>query len=193
MSVDIVRYLKPLLWVLTLCSGPNAFSAELHGIVRDSGTLQPIGGVSVSVAGFDQMSRRNAQGEFFLSVPNERANDEVAPTFAEERYWEKSVSIGDSDTKFLDVLLQAKKQRLIVTTDIGGEDPEDEQSIVHMLVASNEFELEGFVIGYAWLDDYFRPKDLSLSIIKAYEECLPSLRTHADGYPSGDYLRSILA
>ncbi|EDY83647.1 conserved hypothetical protein, putative [Verrucomicrobiia bacterium DG1235] len=164
-------------------------AGEVRGMVRDSATLLPVAGVEVSWSDSDRLTRTDAAGNFVLPISDEVGSIE----FSESRYWKKGMRIDTSGTELLDVHLQAKKQRLVVTTDIGGEDPDDEQSMVHLLVAANEFELEGFIIGYAWLDDYFRPKDLSLSIVEAYEECLPNLRTHADGYPSADTLRSILA
>ncbi|MDQ8187648.1 nucleoside hydrolase-like domain-containing protein [Pelagicoccus sp. SDUM812002] len=184
-----------LLTALVLVAPFSEMNAgEIRGVVRDSATALPIVGVEVRATGADRLTRSNAEGQFVLSVPADRPEDDfVTLQFEEDRYWRKEKRISLANTEGMEIELQAQKQRLVVTTDIGGEDPDDEQSMVHLLVASNEFELEGFVIGYAWLDDYFRPKDLSLSIVEAYEECLPNLRTHADGYPSADYLRSILA
>lgn len=41
--------------------------------------------------------------------------------------------------------LFAEKHRLIVTTDIGGTDPDDEQSMVHLLLMSDDVDIEGLI------------------------------------------------
>ena len=35
--------------------------------------------------------------------------------------------------------------RVLVSTDIGGTDPDDNQSMAHLLMYSNEFDLEGLI------------------------------------------------
>ena len=35
--------------------------------------------------------------------------------------------------------------RVLISTDIGGTDPDDNQSLAHLLMYSNEFDLEGLV------------------------------------------------
>lgn len=44
------------------------------------------------------------------------------------------------------------KQRLIVTTDLGGTDPDDTQSMIHLLVCSNAIDIEGLVSSQVWSD-----------------------------------------
>ena len=44
----------------------------------------------------------------------------------------------------MEVTLSAARQRLIVTTDLGGSDPDDEQSMGHLLVSANEIDIERF-------------------------------------------------
>ena len=41
--------------------------------------------------------------------------------------------------------------RMIVTTDIGGSDPDDVQSLVHLLVSLDRVELEGIISQHAWV------------------------------------------
>lgn len=38
--------------------------------------------------------------------------------------------------------LQVQNHRLIVTTDIGGTDPDDEESMVHLLAMANDVDIE---------------------------------------------------
>lgn len=38
-----------------------------------------------------------------------------------------------------------EKHRILVSTDIGGTDPDDNQSMAHLLMYSDKFEIEGLV------------------------------------------------
>lgn len=74
-----------------------------------------------------------------------------------------------------------------------GNEPDEEQQMHHMLLNSNEFDLEGLI---AVTGKYLRvgPRpDLFWHLIKGYEEVYPNLKKHADGYPYPEYLISIVA
>jgi len=79
------------------------------------------------------------------------------------------------------------RPRVIVSTDIGGTDPDDFQSMVHLLVYADSLELEGLV------SSPFGPgrKQHILDVIDRYAEDYSSLKTHSDRYPSPDALRAI--
>lgn len=79
------------------------------------------------------------------------------------------------------------RYRIIVTTDIGGSDYDDFQSMVHYLLYSNLFDTEG-LISSAWGDGR---KDHILEVIDAYEKDYPKLKKYDDKYPTPEYLRSI--
>ena len=83
---------------------------------------------------------------------------------------------------------ESAKPRILISTDIGGTDPDDNQSMAHFLMYSNLFETEGLVsspsYGSGSVSEILRMIDL-------YEQDLPELQKHADGFPSPDYLRSI--
>lgn len=108
-----------------------------------------------------------------------------------------------------------EKPRMIVLSDIGypngqmingekgGSDPDDAQTLVRLLLHSNEIDIEGIVyVGKGQLKDpdtgekigesYTGTYETPSSIIDAYEEVRDNLLLHADGYPTADYLRSIL-
>ena len=85
---------------------------------------------------------------------------------------------------------QSDKHRLIVTTDLGGTDPDDIQSMIHLLVCSNAIDIEGFVSSQVWMDDPDKTAKI-IEVINWYEEVLPRLKKHAAGYPAADYLKSI--
>lgn len=83
--------------------------------------------------------------------------------------------------------LFGERYRVIVSTDIGGSDPDDFQSMVHYLLYSDLFDTEG-LISSPWGDG--RAEDI-LYVIDQYEIDYPNLRTHSENYPTPDYLRSI--
>ena len=83
------------------------------------------------------------------------------------------------------------KTRILILSDIGNE-PDDSQSLVRFLVYSNEFDVEGLVATTStWLRDKVNPQ-MMLKRIDAYEQVLPNLRKHANGYPSADALRDVV-
>ncbi|MCI0724346.1 MAG: DUF1593 domain-containing protein, partial [Acidobacteria bacterium] len=81
------------------------------------------------------------------------------------------------------------KVRLIVLTDIGG-DPDDEQSLIRLLLYANEFDIEGLIAG---ADPYKAGSpdlrtDLIEERVRAYGEVRENLLRHKKGYPSMQYL-----
>ncbi len=82
--------------------------------------------------------------------------------------------------------------RLIVTTDLGGSDPDDIQSMIHLLVCSDRIDIEGLISSEAWVDDPDKTDKLRKTV-NDFIEVLPTLRIHSSDYPSAEYLRSIVA
>lgn len=87
------------------------------------------------------------------------------------------------------------KNRLIVLTDINrGIEIDDIQSLVRLLLYSNEIDIEGLIATTScFLKRGARQKHKNciLRVIAAYEKVKSNLDVHAEGYPSADYLRSI--
>jgi hypothetical protein len=79
------------------------------------------------------------------------------------------------------------RPRVIVSTDIGGSDPDDFQSMVHFLLYADRFDVEG-LISSPW--GAGRTRDI-LTVIDKYEADYPNLRSHADRYPAPDALRAV--
>lgn len=79
------------------------------------------------------------------------------------------------------------RPRVVVSTDIGGTDPDDFQSLVHLLVYADVLDLEGLI------SSPFGPgrKEHLLAVIDQYEKDYPNLRTYSDRYPTPDALRAI--
>ena len=80
------------------------------------------------------------------------------------------------------------KKRLLVLTDIGG-DPDDQQSMVRLLLYANEFDLEGLIA--TSVRSKVNP-DQIYERIEAYRTVRPNLVKHADGYPTADFLQSLV-
>lgn len=82
--------------------------------------------------------------------------------------------------------VEAERPRLIVLTDIGG-DPDDQQSMIRLMVYANEFEIEGLIATASGTPGELsvattRP-DLIREIVAAYGKVRPNLDRHADGWP----------
>lgn len=81
-----------------------------------------------------------------------------------------------------------QRQRVLVSTDIGGTDPDDNQSMAHMLMYTDRFDLEGIVSSPSYGEGN---KEEILRMIDLYEKDLPVLGKHINGLMSPDSLRAI--
>ena len=89
----------------------------------------------------------------------------------------------------------ADRPRLLVLTDIGG-DPDDTQSMIRLMVYSNEFEIEGLIASAAGtpgeLEISTTKPELIREIVTAYGQVRPKLAKHAKDWPAtADLLRTI--
>ena len=83
------------------------------------------------------------------------------------------------------------KQRVINTTDLGA-DPDDEESLVHLMVAANEYDLEGLIVVTSCWKTTQNSTSMLDTIVEAYGKVLPNLEKHAHGFPSLAYIKSIV-
>jgi hypothetical protein len=83
--------------------------------------------------------------------------------------------------------LAGERFRVIVSTDIGGSDPDDFQSMVHYLVYADVFDTEGLISS----PPHQGRKQHLLEAIEAYEKDFPKLRRHSASFPEPDQLREI--
>lgn len=81
-----------------------------------------------------------------------------------------------------------ERQRVLVSTDIGGTDPDDNQSMAHLLMYTDRFDLEGLVSSPSYGEGN---KEEILRMIDLYEKDLPVLGKHIGGLMSPDSLRAI--
>lgn len=80
------------------------------------------------------------------------------------------------------------KPRILISTDIGGTDPDDNQSMTHLLMYSDLFTIEGLVSSPSYGKGN---KEEILRMIDLYEKDFPKLQKHNKDLAKPDYLRSI--
>lgn len=80
------------------------------------------------------------------------------------------------------------KPRVLISTDIGGTDPDDNQSMTHLLMYSDKFKIEGLVSSPSYGNG---SKAEILRMIDLYEKDYPKLKAHEKGLSSPGYLRSV--
>jgi len=93
---------------------------------------------------------------------------------------------------------KSDKARVVIVTDLGGEDParpgafdpDDTQSMIHLLVCMNVVDVEAIVSGMAWTSEPNRTSYI-FDLWNNVEKVIPNLQAQAEGFPSIDYLRSI--
>ena len=83
--------------------------------------------------------------------------------------------------------LDGYRHRVIVSTDIGGTDPDDFQSMVHLLLYADVLDIEGLISSPF---DMGRKEDI-LRVIDCYEKDYANLKTYSDQYPTPDALRAV--
>jgi len=86
-----------------------------------------------------------------------------------------------------DGAIGGNRYRVIISSDIGGSDEDDIQSMIHFLLYSDLFDIEGLISSPPFAG---RKEDI-LKVIDEYEKDYPNLKTYSDNYPTPDYLRSI--
>jgi hypothetical protein len=76
---------------------------------------------------------------------------------------------------------------VVVSTDIGGTDPDDFQSMVHLLVSADQFDLEGLI------SSPYGPgrKQHILEVLAHYERDVANLQTYSSGYLTPPALRAM--
>lgn len=83
---------------------------------------------------------------------------------------------------------ETTRPRVFVSTDIGGSDPDDFQSMVHYLVYADRFDTEGLISSPP---DKGRASHI-LEAIAAYEKDYDNLQSWSAEYPAPDALRAVV-
>jgi len=86
------------------------------------------------------------------------------------------------------------KPNVIIQTDIHPTDgePDDKQSLIRFLLEANEFNVLGLIATDRTPELNQQSLDRIREVIDAYEKVYPNLVKHASGYPTADYLRSVV-
>lgn len=82
-----------------------------------------------------------------------------------------------------------EKHRILVSTDIGGSDPDDYQSLIHLFLYADTLDIVGLVSS----PPHIGRKEHILEVINAYEQDYQKLNKRSGKYPSANYLRSVSA
>ncbi len=83
------------------------------------------------------------------------------------------------------------KNRVIILTDIEA-DPDDTQSLVRLLLYSNQIDIEGLIATTScWLTSKVNPKSIQ-RVIDAYGKIQPNLLTHEPGFPEAESLSKLI-
>lgn len=85
--------------------------------------------------------------------------------------------------------LAPERNRLVILADMGNE-PDEEQQMMHLLMYANEFDIEGLI---AVTGKYLRKdpqSELFFKLIEGYEKVVDNLRLHASGWPDASFLQS---
>ncbi|MFC2137398.1 nucleoside hydrolase-like domain-containing protein [Bacteroidota bacterium] len=86
---------------------------------------------------------------------------------------------------------QNHKNRVIILTDIEA-DPDDTQSLVRLLLYSNEIEIKGLIATTScWLKSEVNPESIN-KVIRAYGEVQPNLIKHEPDFPSAEELLNLV-
>lgn len=78
--------------------------------------------------------------------------------------------------------------RIIISTDIGGTDPDDNQSMIHFLMYNDLFDIEGLISSPSYGDG---SKEEILRMIDLYEQDYPKLKKCYPNLKTPDALKSI--
>lgn len=85
----------------------------------------------------------------------------------------------------------ADQPRLVVLTDIGG-DPDDQQSLIRLMVYANELDIEGLIASATGTPDELKADvvkpELIRQIVEAYGQVRDNLLLHHPGYPTTQHL-----
>lgn len=83
---------------------------------------------------------------------------------------------------------QQIKPRVLISTDIGGSDPDDYQSMVHVMMYADRMDIVGLISS----PPHAGRQEHIYEVIDAYEKDLPKLKTKNPAFPSPSALRKVV-
>jgi hypothetical protein len=88
-------------------------------------------------------------------------------------------------------IASSAKPRVIILSDIGNE-PDDQMSLVRLLLYSNEMDLEGLIATTSTWQRSKTSPEIIHSVIAAYEKVRPNLMLHTQNWPTGAALQTLV-
>ena len=85
---------------------------------------------------------------------------------------------------------QQQKPRIIYMNDDGA-DPDNQQSMVHFLVQSDEFDVEGLIVVTSCWKQTQSNTNILNNVLDAYGKVVSNLKVHDSEFPSLKYLQSV--
>ncbi len=79
------------------------------------------------------------------------------------------------------------RRRVLISTDIGGADSDDTQSLIHALLYSDVMRIEGIVASFP-----HGKAGHAFAVVERYAADYPSLLKHSGSYPAPDELRAVI-
>jgi len=73
-----------------------------------------------------------------------------------------------------------------------GNEPDEEQQMVHLLVYANEIDLEGLIVVTGKYLKQTPQPELFHKLIAGYAKVVNNLRLHASGWPSPEHLHGVI-
>lgn len=83
------------------------------------------------------------------------------------------------------------KTRMVVLTDMEA-DPDDSQTMIRLLLYSNDIDLEGLIATTSTHQRARVAPETIHKLVAAYEKVHPNLLLHSDEYPTADFLYSLI-
>ena len=88
-------------------------------------------------------------------------------------------------------VMESPRQRVIVLTDVENE-PDDTQSLIRLLLYSNDLDIKGIIATTSThMRNRVAPENI-FTLMEAYGKVHANLLLHDAGYPSPDYLKSVV-
>jgi len=102
-------------------------------------------------------------------------------------FWFASLARGADQPAPPGGALAGDRPRVIVSTDVGGSDPDDFQSLVHLLLYADVLDIEGLISSPP---QHGRVQHIH-EVLDAYAKDYPNLKRRSSGYPAPDVLRKV--
>lgn len=98
------------------------------------------------------------------------------------------IGTDDTDSGQKPQITETAKARVIIMSDIGGAEPDDQESFVRFLLYSNEIDIVGLIGANSQFGHDRGDTEVFRSIIEVYDSIRPNLLQHAQGWPTANTL-----